>query len=52
MKITYLKKFNRGDTHKFLKKENLISVELGVARGDFSKELLKSFKLYTLNFKD
>jgi|TARA_B100000787_G_C16166003_1_gene283894 hypothetical protein len=52
MKITHLKKFNREDTPKFLKKENLISVELGVVRGDFSKELSKSFKLYTANFKD
>ena len=52
MKITHLKKFNREDTNKFLKKENLISVEPGVASGDFSKELLKSFKLYTANFKD
>ena len=44
MIITYLKKFNREDTHKFLKRKNLISVELGVARGDFSKERMNMVK--------
>ena len=44
MKITHLKKFYREDLPKLIKKKNLIGVELGVARGDFSKQLINSNK--------
>ena len=42
MKINFLKNFYREDITNFFKKKNLIGVELGVARGNFSKELIKS----------
>lgn len=41
-------KFYREDLPKLFNKKNLIGVELGVARGDFSKELLKSKKFKLL----
>lgn len=41
-------KFYRKDLPKLFNKKNLIGVELGVARGDFSKELLKSKKFKLL----
>ena len=48
MKITRLKKFYRDDLPKVFKKKNLIGVELGVARGDFSKQLIDSNKFKLL----
>lgn len=42
------KKFYREDLPKLFKKKNLIGVELGVAKGDFSKELLKTNKFKIL----
>ncbi len=42
------KKFYREDLPKLFKKKNLIGVELGVAKGDFSKELLKTKKFKIL----
>ena len=42
------KKFYREDLPKLFKKKNLVGVELGVARGDFSKKLLKSKKFKIL----
>lgn len=44
MKINFLKKFYREDLPKIFKKKNLIGVELGVAKGSFSKELMNSKK--------
>ena len=40
--------FYREDLPKLFNKRNLIGVELGVARGDFSKELIKSKKFKIL----
>ena len=48
MKITFLKKFYRKDLPKIFKKKNLIGVELGVAKGDFSKQLINSNKFKCL----
>tara|TARA_Y100000816_G_C26082556_1_gene570791 strand:- start:747 stop:1364 length:618 start_codon:yes stop_codon:yes gene_type:complete len=42
------KKFYREDLPKLFNKKNLIGVELGVARGDFSQELMKSNKFKIL----
>ncbi len=42
------KKFYREDLPKLFNKKNLIGVELGVARGDFSKQLIKSKKFKIL----
>ena len=42
------KNFYREDLPKLFNKKNLIGVELGVARGDFSRELIKSNKFKIL----
>ncbi len=42
MKPTAVKKFYRKDLTKIFKKKNLLGVELGVARGEFAKQLAKS----------
>lgn len=42
------KKFYREDLPKLFNKKNLIGVELGVARGNFSKQLIKSKKFKIL----
>ncbi len=44
MKIKFLKNFYREDLPKLIKKNNAIGIELGVARGDFSKVLINSKK--------
>lgn len=44
MKINFLKKFYRENIPSLFKKKNLIGVELGVAKGSFSKELMNSKK--------
>ena len=44
MKIKFLKNFYREDLPKLIKKNNAVGIELGVARGDFSKVLINSKK--------
>ena len=60
MKINFLKGFYRENLPTLFKKKDLVGVELGVATGSFSKELMnsKKFKLlfgidsYSLNQHD
>jgi len=60
MKINFLKGFYREDLPTLFKKKNLVGVELGVATGSFSNELMNSKKFkflfgidsYSLNQHD